>query len=91
VSSRTARATQRNPVLKKTKQSKAKQNKTKQNKTKQNKTKQNKTKQNKDTVLNTTFEYKSKLKNIYMPMPFEICHINLKLVQFCQIILKLTE
>jgi hypothetical protein len=33
VSSRTARATQRNPVLK---------NKTKQNKTKQNKTKQNK-------------------------------------------------
>jgi hypothetical protein len=38
VSSRTARAIQRNPVLK---------NKTKQNKTKQNKTKQNKTKQNK--------------------------------------------
>jgi hypothetical protein len=36
VSSRTARATLRNPVL---------QNKTKQNKTKQNKTKQNKTKQ----------------------------------------------
>jgi hypothetical protein len=36
VSSRTARAIQRNPVLK---------NKTKQNKTKQNKTKQNKTKQ----------------------------------------------
>jgi hypothetical protein len=35
VSSRTARAIQRNPVLK---------NKTKQNKTKQNKTKQNKTK-----------------------------------------------
>jgi hypothetical protein len=34
VSSRTARATQKNPVLK---------NKTKQNKTKQNKTKQNKT------------------------------------------------
>jgi hypothetical protein len=40
VSSRTARATQRNPVSKnKAKQSKAKQNKTKQNKTKQNKTK----------------------------------------------------
>jgi hypothetical protein len=38
VNSRTARATQRNPV--------SKQNKTKQNKTKQNKTKQNKTKQN---------------------------------------------
>jgi hypothetical protein len=38
VSSRTARATQRNPVSK---------NKTKQNKTKQNKTKQNKIKQNK--------------------------------------------
>jgi hypothetical protein len=37
VSSRTARATQRNPVS---------ENKTKQNKTKQNKTKQNKTKQN---------------------------------------------
>jgi hypothetical protein len=36
VSSRTARAIQRNPVSKK-------QNKTKQNKTKQNKTKQNKT------------------------------------------------
>jgi hypothetical protein len=36
VSSRTARATQKNPV--------SKQNKTKQNKTKQNKTKQNKTK-----------------------------------------------
>jgi hypothetical protein len=36
VSSRTARATQKNPVSK---------NKTKQNKTKQNKTKQNKTKQ----------------------------------------------
>jgi hypothetical protein len=41
VSSRTARATQRNPV------SKNKQNKTKQNKTKQNKTKQNKTKKQK--------------------------------------------
>jgi hypothetical protein len=39
-SSRTARATQRNPVS-------TKQNKTKQNKTKQNKTKQNKTKQTK--------------------------------------------
>jgi hypothetical protein len=39
VSSRTARATQRNPVSK---------NKTKQNKTKQNKTKQNKTKQEED-------------------------------------------
>jgi hypothetical protein len=38
VSSRIARAIQRNPV------SKTKQNKTKQNKTKQNKTKQNKTK-----------------------------------------------
>jgi hypothetical protein len=38
VSSRTARAIQRNPVSEK-------QNKTKQNKTKQNKTKQNKTKQ----------------------------------------------
>jgi hypothetical protein len=47
VSSRTARATQRNPVSNKTKQSKAKQSKAKQNKTKQNKTKQNKTKQNK--------------------------------------------
>jgi hypothetical protein len=43
VSSRTARAIQRNPVS--TKQNKTKQNKTKQNKTKQtNKTKQNKTK-----------------------------------------------
>jgi hypothetical protein len=36
VSSRTARATQRNPVSNKTKQNKTKQNKTKQNKTKQN-------------------------------------------------------
>jgi hypothetical protein len=34
VSSRTARATQRNPVSNKTKQNKTKQNKTKQNKTK---------------------------------------------------------
>jgi hypothetical protein len=42
VSSRTARATQRNPVS---------ENKTKQNKTKQNKTKQNKTKQNKKGVV----------------------------------------
>ena len=41
-SSRTARATQRNPVLKK--QNKTKQNKTKQNKTKQNKTNKQKTK-----------------------------------------------
>jgi hypothetical protein len=41
VSSRTAKATQRNPVLKK-------QNKTKQNKTKQNKTKQNKTNKQKE-------------------------------------------
>jgi hypothetical protein len=53
VSSRTARAIQRNPVSKnktkqnKTKQSKAKQSKAKQSKAKQNKTKQNKTKQNK--------------------------------------------
>jgi hypothetical protein len=62
VSSRTARATQRNSITKrrhyctcqqdfaertlKTKQNNTKQNKTKQNKTKQNKTKQNKTKQN---------------------------------------------
>jgi hypothetical protein len=42
VSSKTARAIQRNPVSK----TKTKQNKTKQNKTKQNKTKQNKTKPN---------------------------------------------
>jgi hypothetical protein len=43
LSSRTARATQRNPVLK----NKTKQNKTKQNKTKQNKTKPNQTKKKK--------------------------------------------
>ena len=43
VSSRTARATQRNPILK--------NRKTKQNKTKQNKTKQTKTKQNKKRAL----------------------------------------
>jgi hypothetical protein len=42
VSSRTARATQRNPVLKNQKKTKQKQ-KQKQTKTKQNKTKQNKT------------------------------------------------
>jgi hypothetical protein len=51
VSSRTARATQKKPVLKK--QNKTKQNKTKQ--TKQNKTKQNKTKQNK-TIKQKTNE-----------------------------------
>ena len=47
VSFRTARATQRNPVLKKPKlktKTKPNQNITKQNKTKQNKTEQNKTK-----------------------------------------------
>jgi hypothetical protein len=44
VSSRTARAIQRNTV------SKTKQNKTKQNKTKQNKTKQNKTKKSEPFV-----------------------------------------
>jgi hypothetical protein len=52
VSSRTARATQRNPASNKTKQNKTKQNKTKQNKKqkKKNKKKQkNKTKQNKKT------------------------------------------
>jgi hypothetical protein len=43
VSSRTARATQRNPVLK-----------TKQNKTKQNKTKQNKTKVTRDSSKHYT-------------------------------------
>jgi hypothetical protein len=47
VSSRTARATQRNPVSEKP----TKQNKTKQNKTKQNKTKQNKTKRNKNLFV----------------------------------------
>jgi hypothetical protein len=45
VSSRTARAIQRNPVSKK--QNKTKQNKTKQNKTKQSKAKQSKAKQSK--------------------------------------------
>jgi hypothetical protein len=43
VSSRTARATQRNPVSKKPKKTNQPTNKIKQNKTKQNKTKQNKT------------------------------------------------
>jgi hypothetical protein len=51
VSSRTARATQRNPVLK---------NKTKQNKTKQNKTKQNKTKQ-KERARSTQFRKKKRI------------------------------
>jgi hypothetical protein len=46
VSSRTARATQRNPVSK---------NKTKQNKTKQNKTKQNKTKKKKKPIIPLMF------------------------------------
>jgi hypothetical protein len=62
VSSRTARATQRNPVSKnKTKQNKTKQNKTKQNKTKQNKTKQDDLAKITDEVsYNTIFQYSSK-------------------------------
>jgi hypothetical protein len=50
VSSRTARAIQRNPV--------SKQNKTKQNKTKQNKTKQSKAKQSKANLIKFTVKRK---------------------------------
>jgi hypothetical protein len=54
VSSRTARATQRNSISNKTKQNKTKQNKTKQNKTKQNpkpnQTKPKKQKQERKTI-----------------------------------------
>jgi hypothetical protein len=60
VSSRTARATQRNPVSK-TKQNKTKQNKTKQNKTKQKQTNKknpkNKKPMNVVEQVSTTFKY----------------------------------
>jgi hypothetical protein len=70
VSSRTARATQTNPV------SKTKQNKTKQNKTKQNKTKnktqntKHKTKQNKKTKTNK-YEYASHTRNNHIKLIME--------------------
>jgi hypothetical protein len=57
VSSRTARATQRNPIL--TKQNRTEQNRTEQNRTEQNRTEQNRTKQNK-TEQNRTKQNKTK-------------------------------
>jgi hypothetical protein len=66
VSSRTARAIQRNPV------SKTKQNKTKQNKTKQNKTKQN-TKTNQPTNQPTK-QTKKAFNIVDKNMHYEFCY-----------------
>jgi hypothetical protein len=66
VSSRTARATQRNPVSKnqtKPNQTKPNQTKPNQTKTKQNKTKQNKPKQDNKTKQNKTKQQKENVKS----------------------------